>query len=216
MSKNPLLLIEDISFFGGVIKPNDVIKESFERTGKMVFENVILQRADVPNANRRVYPKRIMEKEIEVYKQLIREKRAFGTLDHPDSSVVQLADICWAITDIWWDNLEVRGNITVLSHPKGQIVQSIVNDGFTVGVSSRALGEVEKNKDGYDVVKEGLVIVAFDAVSEPSTKNAFVNPPRSIGECADAYLKRNGVYSRDSMLIRDLNQLICNNDSCDI
>ena len=66
------------------------------------------------------------------------------------------------------------GKIKVLSTPSGNILKALVNDGVTLGISSRALGSVRES-GGKTIVEEDLQLICFDIVSEPSTKGAFMN-----------------------------------------
>ena len=44
----------------------------------------IVQKAQAPNANNRIYPRPILEREDAKYQELIKERRSLGELDHPD------------------------------------------------------------------------------------------------------------------------------------
>ena len=67
----------------------------------------ILQRAGAENQNGRVYPKNILEREINKYQQLIKERRALGELDHPDSSVINLKNVSHNIKEVHWEGNDV-------------------------------------------------------------------------------------------------------------
>lgn len=134
----------------------------------------ILQRADALNQNGRVYPRDILQREIENYKKLIRERRATGELDHMDSSVVNLKNVSHVITDIWWENNDVWGEVEVLENMiQGGQLKALFDSDIKVGISSRALGSVRKNGN-HDVVQDDLQLLCWDFVSEPSTINAFM------------------------------------------
>jgi len=132
-----------------------------------------LQEADVQNGNGRVYPRRILEREINNYQKMVGDRRAVGELDHPDSSVVNLQNVSHLITEVWWDGSNVMGKLEVLPTPSGNILKSLVNSGVKMGISSRALGSV-KQEQGQTIVEEDLQLICFDMVSEPSTPNAFM------------------------------------------
>jgi len=74
------------------------IKE--ESNGTLIVQG-ILQRSGAPNQNKRRYPKDVLKRECMKYEQLIRERRALGELDHPDSPVVNLKNVSHNIVDIW-------------------------------------------------------------------------------------------------------------------
>jgi len=169
------LLIEHTSLIG-VERPTLI--ESIEKNnGRLILKNVLLQRADAPNRNKRVYPKKILEREIKLYENKIRERRAFGELDHPESNVVNLKNVCHAIVDVKWKGDEVYGDVEILPTPSGNIVREILLAGFRVGQSSRGLGSVEPLREGDDdemveVQDDFELVTLSDCVSDESTIGA--------------------------------------------
>ena len=131
-----------------------------------------LQEADVKNGNGRSYPKAILEREVNNYKNLISDNRAYGELDHPDDSVINLKNVSHMITEVFWNGNDVMGKVKVLDTPSGNIMKSIINSGGKMGFSSRSLGTVTENND-TTTVNDDLQLICFDAVSEPSTPGAF-------------------------------------------
>lgn len=103
-----------------------------------------------------------------------------GELDHPESSIVSLQNVSHIIRDTWWNNDEVWGTVEVLNTPQGKIAQQLMEAGVKIGISSRGVGDTRKDKDGYDVVDESFMLVAFDLVSEPSTHNAWLHEGKQI------------------------------------
>lgn len=134
----------------------------------------ILQRADALNQNGRIYPRDILFREVENYKQLIKERRAFGELNHANEPIVNLQNVSHMITDIWIEDKTVQGTVKVLDTPHGNIIKAIIKAGGQPGISSRAVGSVKKQGEA-DIVQDDLQIVCWDFVSEPSTHGAFMN-----------------------------------------
>ena len=135
----------------------------------------VMQRANAKNGNGRVYPRPILEREVETYKKLVRERRAVGELDHPDDSVINLKNASHIVTDIWWDGNDVKGKVEVLNTPAGQILRSLVDSNVKLGISSRGLGSVTETEGGSTtMVQEDFQLICFDFVSEPSTNGAFM------------------------------------------
>ena len=157
----------------------DIVKEARAK-GISIVLKALLQRADSVNQNHRVYPRSILEREIENYKKAITEGRATGELDHPESSIVSLQNVSHVIREIWWNNDEVMGTVEILNTPKGKIAQDLIEAGVRLGISSRCVGEVNKNNEGHDVVDESLMLIAFDLVSEPSTQNAWLSEGKEV------------------------------------
>ena len=167
------------------------------REENAMFLTGIMQRANHLNGNRRVYSRPILEREVENYKKLVRERRALGELDHPDSAVINLANAAHLVTEVWWDGSNVMGKVQVLNTPSGKILQELVNDGVKLGISSRGLGSVSESK-GRTIVEDDFQLICFDFVSEPSTPNAFM-----IKEA-----KENKVFTKADRINRALNSIL--------
>lgn len=132
-----------------------------------------LQKADVKNGNGRIYPKKILEREVENYKKLVQEKRALGELDHPDSSVIELKNTSHVVSFIEMRGDDVVGKLKILDTPSGRIAKDLIKGGVKLGVSSRGLGST-KESGGNTVVQEDFQLICFDLVSEPSTTGAYL------------------------------------------
>jgi len=142
------------------------------RNGEM-FLTGVMQRAEARNGNGRRYPRPVLEREVENYKKLVRDRRAVGELDHPDSDVVNLKNASHLVTDVWWDGDEVRGKVQILKTPSGQILRNLIDSGVKLGISSRGLGSVA-SAGGDTIVQDDFQLICFDFVSEPSTTGAFM------------------------------------------
>ena len=136
----------------------------------------ILQRAGAANQNNRRYPKSILERECKTYEQLIKERRALGELDHPDSPIINLKNVSHNIREISWDGDDVVGVVEVLSTPSGNILKELLKNNIRLGISSRGLGSVKELSDGTVMVQEDFQLVGWDFVSNPSTHGAFMAP----------------------------------------
>jgi len=136
----------------------------------------VLQRADAPNQNERVYPKRVLEREAVKYGQLIKERRALGELDHPDSSVINLKNVSHNVREIHWDGNDLVGTIEVLPTPSGNILKELLRAGILLGISSRGMGSVTARNEGGVRVGEDFELISWDFVSNPSTQGAFMRP----------------------------------------
>ena len=149
------------------------IKESKERNGGKILLRGTLQRADTLNQNGRIYPRSVLEREIINYQKFIRENRALGECDHPDSSVVELKNVSHLVRDAKMENGNVVGTIELLDTPCGKILQSLVESGVTLGISSRGVGSTRRQGE-TQVVQDDFQLICFDMVSEPSTPGAFM------------------------------------------
>ena len=157
-------------------KCDDLLTEEEKRMVRedgAMFLTGIMQRANHLNGNGRVYSRPILEREVENYGKLVRERRALGELDHPDSAVINLANAAHLVTEVWWDNDSVMGKVQILKTPSGQILRSLVESGVKLGISSRGMGSVHES-NGKTIVEDDFQLICFDFVSEPSTTGAFM------------------------------------------
>ena len=149
-----------------------LLLEQRDATGKMMLRGII-QRANTLNQNGRIYPQSILEREVVNYQKLIKENRALGECDHPESSVVELKNVSHIVTEARMEGDNVYGVIEVLDTPSGQIIQSLIESGVTLGISSRGVGSTSRQGD-TQVVQDDFQLICFDMVSEPSTPGAFM------------------------------------------
>jgi len=149
-----------------------IIKEQREVGAPLIMKG-ILQKAETLNQNGRVYPKVILEREIRNYQKFIQENRALGELDHPDSSVVELKNASHNIKEAYMEGNIVYGTVEILNTPSGKILQSLVESGVTLGISSRGVGSTKSQGD-MQIVQDDFQLICWDFVSEPSTPGAFM------------------------------------------
>ena len=152
---------------------SQTIKESKEKNNGKIIMKGVLQKAETLNQNGRVYPKPILEREVRNYQKFIRENRALGECDHPDSSVVELKNVSHIVREAHMEGDMVYGTVELLDTPCGQILQNLISAGVTLGISSRGVGSTRKDGD-LDVVQDDFQLICWDFVSEPSTPGAFM------------------------------------------
>ena len=171
MNKN--LIVDCITFN---VTPEMVMESMSNNNGRLIVRGV-LQRADAFNQNGRRYPRAILMREAKKYSDInIRERRALGELDHPDSSVVNLNNVSHNVTEMRWDGNDLVGTVEVLSTPAGNILKELFKCGIKLGISSRGLGSVRQIGEGQVEVGDDFELIAFDFVSNPSTHGAFLKP----------------------------------------
>lgn len=155
---------------------NPILRESKERPGVFEVEGV-MQRAGAKNQNGRVYEKKILEREVKKYiKEFVENGNAYGELDHPESAVVSLKNASHIVRDLYWNGDDLMGKVELLNTPCGNIVKSILQQGLTIGISSRGTGSVQQTNEGTLEVQPDFELVCWDFVSNPSTHGAFMNP----------------------------------------
>ena len=133
----------------------------------------VCQRAATLNQNGRKYSLGILQREVKNYQKVIKENRATGELDHPDSSVVSLEKVSHMVVSLWMEGNDVYGKIKVLDTPAGLTLRALIDGGVQVGISSRGLGSVYQ-RNGETIVDDDFQLICFDMVSEPSTPGAFM------------------------------------------
>jgi len=156
-----------------------LVKESRDMNGGKILLKGVIQRADTLNQNGRIYPKGILEREIINYQKFIRENRALGECDHPDTSVVELKNASHLVKEARMEGDTVFGVVELLDTPSGKILQSLVESGVTLGISSRGVGSTRQQGSAL-IVQDDFQLICFDIVSEPSTPGAFINESRTI------------------------------------
>ena len=143
---------------------------------KMYIEGVFLQ-GNLKNRNGRMYPVDTLAKEVGRYSEsFINKGRALGELGHPDGPTVNLDRVSHKITSLRQEGNNFVGKAQLLETPMGKIAKSLINEGVTLGVSSRGIGTLKEDRDGLKVVGEDFQLAtAADIVADPSAPDAFVN-----------------------------------------
>ena len=146
-----------------------------DSSGRTLVKGV-LQRSGAENQNGRVYPREVLEREIDKYQTLVKEIRALGELDHPDSSVINLKNVSHNIKEVHWEGNDVIGTVEILPTPSGNILKELLRAGILLGISSRGMGSTQPMKDNKLLVGEDFELIGWDFVSNPSTHGAFMTP----------------------------------------
>jgi hypothetical protein len=160
-------LIIETNLFKGLVNE--------DASGRTIVKG-ILQRAGAENQNGRVYPMAILQREAKRYETLIKERRALGELDHPDSSVINLKNVSHNVREIHWEGNDLCGTVEILPTPSGNILKELLRAGILLGISSRGMGSVSNIGEGKVEVGEDFELIGWDFVSNPSTHGAFMTP----------------------------------------
>lgn len=167
-----LLLITDIN--------DDRVTPIYEDAGegqpkKLFIEGIFLM-SNIKNRNGRIYPKAVLEREVERYtRDKINDNRAYGELNHPAGPTINLDRACHLIRSLRQEGENWVGRSQILTNDFGRNVAALIADGCNLGVSSRALGTIKKNSAGIMEVQDDLhLATAGDIVADPSAPEAFV------------------------------------------
>ncbi len=144
--------------------------------GKEYYIKGVFLQSNLKNRNGRVYPKEVLQKEIARYnEQYVQKNRAFGELGHPDSPTINLDRVSHMIKELTEDGDNFIGKAKIMDTPYGKIVKNLLDEGATIGVSSRGMGTLRQGKDGVAEVSNDFVLAtAADIVADPSAPDAFV------------------------------------------
>ena len=160
-------LIIETNLFKGLVNE--------DASGRTIVKG-ILQRAGAENQNGRVYPMQILQREAKRYETLIKERRALGELDHPDSSVINLKNVSHNVREIHWEGNDLCGTVEILPTPSGNILKELLRAGILLGISSRGMGSTRQLEGNKVEVQEDFELIGWDFVSNPSTHGAFMTP----------------------------------------
>lgn len=176
-----------------------------EKNGKKHFyiQGPFLQ-GDIKNRNGRIYESNILAKEVDRYNnQYISKNRAMGELGHPDGPTVNLDRVSHKITSLKQEGSNFIGKAKILETPMGRIASALLNDGVTLGVSSRGMGSLV-NKNGVNYVGEDFMLAtAADIVADPSAPDAFV---QGIMEGVEWYYDTDGMLKRSEIARQQIEQ----------
>ena len=201
MSKS--LLIETSLF-----QPSTSLVENQNGNGNMMVEG-ILTTVNQENGNSRVYPKELWVREMKKYAQVIKENRALGELDHPESSIINLQNVSHNVKSAQWEGDNVMGKIEILPTPSGNILKALIENGITVGVSSRGMGSVKQIGETLEV-QDDFELLCWDFVSTPSNPGSWMSEVSSLNESLN---KSTYKYGKVDEIIREI---LCAKGTCPI
>ena len=199
MNKTDLREIKRGEFGTGLLIENDgYISMTESANNKKIYESIsdgewnvpypfvvdaVFQKFDVKNANGRVYPERVLKKQVEIYQQKINEHRAYGELNHPAESTIDLGRISHNIIELHWEGRTLVGKLELnisegfrrfgVVSTMGDMAANHLLNGYKIGVSSRGVGSVEQ-KLGQTIVGDDFELICWDIVSDPSTPGAYI------------------------------------------
>jgi hypothetical protein len=140
--------------------------------GKSLYLNGICIQGDIRNANQRVYSSREIDRAVKTLnEQISGGYSVLGEVDHPQDLKINLDRVSHMITKMWMDGPNGYGKLKIIPTPMGQLVQTMLESGCKLGVSSRGSGEV----DGSGNV-QGFEIITVDIVAQPSAPGAYPTP----------------------------------------
>ena len=201
------VLIETIPFIVSRQQLTEGVKTA---AGNPIVEG-ILATAEIKNGNGRYYKKELWEREIDKYMSCVRENRALGELDHPESSIINLKNVSHNIVDIWWNGDKVMGKLEILPTPSGNIIKALIDNNITIGVSSRGMGSLKSLGETMEV-QDDFELLCFDFVSTPSNTGSWMHPIKGTMNENLSALPSNK-YNKINSIITEI---LCANGTCPI
>jgi hypothetical protein len=213
-----------VEYDAGYISPNNnkhfVNEVNKIAKGEPIIEEplyvyAVMQKYDVENRNGRIYPEAILKREAENYLKLIKDNRALGEADHPESSIVAVSRISHNVVDLWWEGNVLMGKLEIIMSPgfinqgiiscEGDRIANYLRKGIKIGVSSRGVGSLAK-ENGRNVVQEDFEIICWDIVTSPSTPGSWIydekpSVEQQMSESTDKKDKNLLINSIDNFLL---------------
>jgi hypothetical protein len=140
--------------------------------------------------------------------EVVRENRATGELDHPESTIINLKNVSHIIREIWWNGDKVMGKLEILPTVSGNILKALIDNNVTVGVSSRGMGSLKQMSEGTLEVQDDFELLCWDFVSTPSNPGSYMQLVREGKE----NLPENKFAKVNSLLT----EILCANGTCPI
>ena len=153
-----------------------LITEANERGGRSYFIEGVFMQAEQKNRNGRVYPKKIMAREVDRYvRENVNQNRAYGELGHPSGPTINLERVSHMIKEIREDGNNYIGRAKIMDTPYGNIVKNLMEEGARLGVSTRGMGSLIERNGFMEVQDDFHLATAGDIVADPSAPDAFVH-----------------------------------------
>ncbi len=207
MNRTDLVEIKKGEFGTGLLIENDgYISMTESVNNKKIYESIsdgewnvpypfivdaVFQKFDIKNANGRVYPERVLKKQVEIYQQKINEHRAYGELNHPAESTIDLGRVSHNIIELHWEGRTLVGKLELnisegfrklgIVSTMGDMAANHLLNGYKIGVSSRGVGSVEQ-KLGQTIVGDDFELICWDIVSDPSTPGAYIGHKEELAQ----------------------------------
>ena len=151
-------------------------EEHHDGKGKNLYMKGIFIQGGVKNHNERVYPVNEISKAVStIMEQITDGNSVLGEVDHPDDLKINLDRVSHMITEMWMDGPNGFGKLKILPTPMGKLVETMLESGVKLGVSSRGSGNVNESNGHVS----DFEIVTVDVVAQPSAPNAY---PKAIYE----------------------------------
>lgn len=167
-SKKPNVLLTDAN-----VSAVQIVESKTEEGPTKVIVRGEFARCGKATENKRVYPAKLWEREINRLRKSMDERQVYCECDHPTDGKTKLQRACGLLTNLWIENDVVMGETEILDTQNGKDLKAILSQSGRVGVSSRGYGSVRQDEHGQDVVQDDYRLVTFDFVVDPANATSF-------------------------------------------
>lgn len=158
-----------------VVEEVQIITEASENGDKSYMIEGIFMQGNQKNRNGRIYPIDILQREVKRYTdEYINKNRAYGELGHPQGPTINLDRVSHMIKELYQDGDNFKGKAKIMDTPMGKIVKNLMDEGATLGVSTRGMGSLKQVGGANQVQDDFMLATAGDIVADPSAPDAFV------------------------------------------
>jgi Prohead core protein serine protease len=215
------IILDNAGFIDPTMEKNVGIMESYReplslQQNKDMIVYALLQTYDKENRNGRIYPKKVLQDNVEKYQKVIKERRALNELNHPESSVIDLERVSHEIIETWWEGQNLWGKLKILTSPgfknhgyvgnyAPDIAANLLLNGVTIGISSRGIGSLKK-EGSKNIVQNDYELICFDLVSQPSNFSSWVHPSRDFMDSLSEQVQTKKTINED--IIKSLDNFL--------
>jgi hypothetical protein len=167
----------------------------------------VLQEADRPNRNGRIYYKTVLEQALQApyVQERLRTNSFYCEAGHPaDTSVqrqmtIDQRNIACLIKEFWWEGNLLKARVETANTSIGRDMKGLIEQGSRVAFSLRAQGNVHHDPQiNATIVESPIQIATYDWVVNPSHDKAFLE-----NICEDTRCSMFGVKESKSLVLAE-------------
>jgi hypothetical protein len=203
-----LILEQAVSLDGYCVED---INEASGFKSKSYFVEGVFSTANVRNANKRIYPTNVWQKQVQEYQSVLKGSglEKLGEWQHPPRTTVDPMKAVIKITELRMEGDFVYGKAKLLDNPEANRLKNLIDEGIKIGISSRGVGSV-----GRDGVVESFKLITYDLVDNPSNPGSYLNG------ISESLIVENGVVQDFDYEITESGEIekvaMCSESGCSI
>jgi len=178
------------------------ILDEAKADGSIMKVLVPFVQSDEKNGNGRIYPRALMQREINRVQADISDGKFLGSADHPVGNT-ELKFVSHIVSKL---SLDEKGTgwaeLKLLDTTQGKNLKTILKSGGTLGISSRGFGTFDKETS---MVKDDYMLTGLDIVANPSFSKGVFNQANifeSLSLSAPAQFSKSAGYSKEGYVVK--------------